>query len=91
MRLISLGLLALLVLVQSGLWLGGAGIPHVAGQRKQLDAQLARNAALRASNDRLAAEVEDLKQGLEMVEDKARSELGMVKPDEILVQYVKRL
>ena len=91
MRLISLGLLALLVLVQASLWLGSAGVAHVAGLRKQLQAQLARNAGLHASNDRLAAEVEDLKQGLEMVEDKARSELGMVKPDEILVQYTKRL
>jgi cell division protein FtsB len=51
-----------------------------------LHAQQQANDAARARNQRLAAEVNDLKEGLEMVEEKARSELGMVKPDEILVQ-----
>jgi len=41
-------------------------------------------------NDRLSAEVRDLKEGLEMVEEKARSELGMLKADEIYVQYAPR-
>jgi cell division protein FtsB len=44
----------------------------------------------RARNARLAAEVSDLKEGLEMVEEKARAELGMVRPDEILVQVTKK-
>mgnify|MGYP000863209678 CR=1 FL=1 len=47
---------------------------------------LSTNEAARARNARTAAEASDLKEGLEMVEEKARSELGMVKPDEILVQ-----
>ena len=48
------------------------------------------NAELAQSNQRLAAEVDDLRQGLEMVEERARADLGMVKPDEILVQYAPR-
>ena len=44
----------------------------------------------RQANERLASEVRDLKEGLEMVEEKARAELGMIKPDEILVQVTKR-
>ena len=49
--------------------------------------QLQANAAQRLANQRLSAEVDDLRQGLEMVEERARADLGMVKPDEILVQY----
>jgi cell division protein FtsB len=85
-RLVTLGLVVLLVLVHLELWFGRGGIPHVMGLEKQLAAQRAANEQARASNDRLAAEVIDLKQGLEMVEEKARSELGMLKPDEILIQ-----
>ena len=50
------------------------------------DDGLAANTAAKTRNSRLDAEVRDLKEGLEMVEEKARFELGMVKPDEILVQ-----
>ena len=52
----------------------------------KLRAQAASNDAARTRNEHLTAEVRDLKEGLEMVEEKARFELGMVKPDEILVQ-----
>ena len=48
------------------------------------------NTAARQRNDRLQAEVSDLKEGLEMVEEKARAELGMIKPDEIYVQVAPR-
>jgi cell division protein FtsB len=54
----------------------------------RLDEQNAKNIKAQAANEQLAAEVRDLKEGLEMVEEKARSELGMVKPDEIFVQYL---
>ncbi len=90
LRPLPLALLTLLLLVQGGLWLGNAGVPYVASLRQQLQAQQARNATLRSANTRLMAEVEDLKQGLEMVEDKARRELGMVKRDEILVLVTRR-
>ena len=86
MRWVTVVLVALLVGVQADLWLGKSGLPYVMGLRKQLDAQLARNELAGQRNARVAAEVSDLKEGLEMVEEKARAELGMVKADEILVQ-----
>jgi len=90
MRWVTVVLAALLVAVQADLWLGRASLPHVMGLRAQLATQLAANDAARSRNSRLDAEVSDLKEGLEMVEEKARSELGMVKPDEILVQVTPR-
>ncbi len=90
MRWVTVVLAALFVAVQADLWLGRGSLPQVMGLRSQLDVQLAVNDEARARNARLAAEVSDLKEGLEMVEAKARSELGMVKPDEILVQVTPR-
>ena len=57
--------------------------------RSQLQAQQDANQGAKARNDQLLAEVSDLKDGLEMVEEKARHELGMLKPDELLVQVVR--
>ena len=90
MRVVTVTLAALLALVHAELWFGSGGVPHVVRLRSQLDEQLAKNDAARERNARLAAEVDDLKAGLEMVEEKARAELGMVKPDEILVQVSAR-
>ncbi|MDL2337256.1 MAG: cell division protein FtsB [Pseudomonadota bacterium] len=87
MRSISFALIALIALVHAELWLGKSGVPHVLDLQNQLDAQKATNETARHRNERLAAEVNDLKEGIEMVEEKARFELGMVKPDEILVQW----
>jgi cell division protein FtsB len=90
MKLVTLGLLLLLALVQAELWAGKGGRSYVVHLQSQLQAQQQANDAARLRNQRLAAEVNDLKEGLEMVEEKARSELGMVKPDEILVQLSPR-
>ncbi len=90
MRWLTVLLAALCVAVQADLWLGHASVPYVVGLRRQLDMQQATNDEARERNARLEAEVSDLKEGLEMVEEKARSELGMVKPDEILVQVTPR-
>jgi cell division protein FtsB len=90
MRLIPAALVALLLLVQAELWAGKGGRSYVVHLQSQLQAQQDANQAARLRNQRLAAEVNDLKEGLEMVEEKARSELGMVKPDEILVQLSPR-
>ena len=90
MRLIPIVLIGLLLLVQAELWAGKGGRSHVVQLELQLQAQQQLNDAARLRNQRLAAEVSDLKEGLEMVEEKARSELGMVKPDEILVQLSPR-
>jgi cell division protein FtsB len=89
MRYVTLALLLLTVLVQGEIWLGKSGVTKVMNLRGQLADQQAVNAAARARNDQLIAEVRDLRDGLEMVEEKARFELGMVKPDEILVQYTR--
>lgn len=86
MRWVTVVLLALLLAVQADLWLGKASLPYVISLRGQLATQQATNEQARKRNARLQAEVNDLKEGLEMVEEKARGELGMVKPDEILVQ-----
>jgi cell division protein FtsB len=85
MRFVPVLFAALLVMVQAELWFGKGGVPHVMALRKELADQQASNSKLRASNALLSAEVTDLKEGLEMVEEKARLELGMVKPDETLV------
>jgi cell division protein FtsB len=89
-RWLTVALLLLLVAVQADLWLGRGGMPSVMRMRSQLAAQQQANDAARTRNARLAAEVSDLKEGLEMVEEKARAELGMVRPDEILVQVARR-
>jgi cell division protein FtsB len=86
MRYISLALIALLGLVHAELWFGKGGVPRVLDLRGKLAEQISANEAGKARNAQLVAEVSDLKEGLEMVEEKARFELGMVKPDEILVQ-----
>jgi cell division protein FtsB len=86
MRLVTLALIALLALVHAELWFGKAGVPRVMELSAKLsDLQTGNNAA-RRRNEQLVAEVRDLKEGLEMVEEKARFELGMVKPNEIYVQ-----
>jgi cell division protein FtsB len=86
MRLVTLALVALLVLVHAELWFGKGGVPRMLELRSKLTAQQAVNDTARQRNQQLTAEVNDLKEGLEMVEEKARSELGMIKPDEIFVQ-----
>ncbi len=86
MRWITFALAALLVLVQGELWFGKVGMPHMIELQRKLTAQKAVNDTARHRNEQLAAEVDDLKDGLEMVEEKARGELGMIKPDEIFVQ-----
>jgi cell division protein FtsB len=82
----TVALLALIALVQVQLWLGNNGKPYAMNLDLQLQRQRATNDEALARNARLEAEVRDLREGLEMVEERARWELGMVKPDEILVQ-----
>ena len=90
MKWIPFILAGLLVLVQGDLWFGKGNLPYVWSLQKQLAVQRQANEAARERNVRMAAEVSDLKEGLEMVEEKARAELGMVRPDEILVQITTK-
>jgi len=86
MRLVTLALVAMLALVHVELWFGKGGVPRVMELEAKLREQKAANDAAHTRNDQMNAEVRDLREGLEMVEEKARFELGMVKPDEIYVQ-----
>jgi cell division protein FtsB len=90
-RVITVLLLALLGLVHAALWFGSSGMPRVRELSAQVTDQQARNAAARVRNNQLQAELKDLKDGLDIIEETARHELGMVKPDEILVQYPQTL
>jgi cell division protein FtsB len=85
-HLSTLVLAALLIAVQSGLWVGKGNVRYVWQLERQLAEQLAANAAARDTNARIEAEVGDLVEGLEIVEERARTDLGMLEGDEILVQ-----
>jgi cell division protein FtsB len=85
----TLALLAVLLFVQGQLWIGDSGKPYTMKLQLELDKQQALNDQARLRNEQLAAEVRDLREGLEIVEERARWELGMVKPDEILVQVAR--
>ncbi len=82
---VSAALIALLAILQAQLWFGRGSMPSVARLTGQLTTQNQQNQQAQLANDRLAAEVRDLKEGLDMIEEKARRELGMVKPNEIYV------
>ena len=85
-RLVPALLIGLLGLIHAQLWLGRGSVPEVARLKSALVEQNQRNAQAQLANNQLAAEVRDLKEGLEMVEEKARMELGMVRANEIYVQ-----
>ncbi len=88
MRLILIVLTAWLVLIQYPLWLGKGGWLRVWDLSRQLDAALEKEQELRLRNEKLAGEVQDLKEGTGAVEERARYELGMVKEGEIFVQVL---
>ena len=88
-RLLLILLIVLLVIFQAQLWLGRGSLLSVRNMQHKLEEQLDKNKQSQAYKERLAAEVGDLKEGLEIVEEKARMELGMVKPNEIFVQIAK--
>lgn len=90
MRPVTLILIALLAMIHAELWFGKGGVPRAMALRAQLESQNQRNLAAETRNEQLAAEVRDLQEGLDMAEEIARTELGMVKPDEIYVQITSR-
>jgi len=89
-RIVPAVLLALLAALHAQLWLGRGSLPRVHEMQRQIKEQKAANAQASLANERLASEVHDLKEGLDMVEEKARSELGMVKQGEIFVQFTQK-
>jgi cell division protein FtsB len=86
LRVLALILVALVLGLQYPIWLGKGGWLRVRDLDRQVDAQKRLNAELKARNGALDAEVRDLKQGFEAVEERARSELGMLRQDEVFFQ-----
>lgn len=91
MRFLALALVALIIALQYPMWFGKGGWFNVRDLERQLEVQREANAKLKARNDRLDADVRDLKSGVEGVEERARSELGMVRHDEVLFQLQNQL
>lgn len=88
-RFIPVALITLLVVLHGQLWFGRGSVPSVSKMQSQLAEQKGKNTAASLANDRLSAEIADLKGGLEIVEERARVELGMVRNNEIFVQIAK--
>jgi cell division protein FtsB len=86
MKALGAILAALILAIQYPLWLGKGGWLRVWEAGRQLDAQQEKNARLEMRNAALTAEVKDLKQGHDAIEERARYELGMVKADEVFFQ-----
>jgi cell division protein FtsB len=86
LRILGLVLALLILALQYPLWLGKGGWLRVRELNGQVEAQKEVNAGLKARNAGLDAEVSDLKQGTEAIEERARSELGMIRQDEIFFQ-----
>ena len=89
MKILAAVLAALIVLLQYPLWLGKGGWLRVWDLDRQVQAQKDQNAKVQKRNVALDAEVRDLKQGFDAVEERARYELGMVKQDEVFFQIVE--
>ena len=90
MRRMSAVLLVVLGVLHYELWLGDRGMREVRRLQTQIETERGENARLEARNRRLAVEVLDLKMGLEAVEERARSDLGMIGRDETYYQIVER-
>jgi cell division protein FtsB len=88
MRYLNLALLVLLALLQHRLWTGPGSIPDVQRLMEIRDTQAEENRDLKERNRVLAAEVLDLKHGLDAVEERARSEMGMIRSDETFYQII---
>ncbi|MBZ4040377.1 cell division protein FtsB [Novilysobacter selenitireducens] len=89
LRLLMVVLLAMLAWLQYHLWLDEGGRRSVAKLEAQVEQQARDNGGLQERNDALQAEVEDLKSGEAAVEERARSELGMIKPGETFYRVVE--
>ena len=82
-------LVVLLLLLQYRLWFSHDGLPAVLHLNRSIEVQRAENKVLKVRNQELAAEVQDLKNGSEALEERARSELGMIKQGETFIQIIE--
>ena len=90
MKYLGYALLGLIVLIQYPLWLGKGGWLRVWDMNRQVETQKETNRQLAVRNAGLDAEVQDLKQGLDAVEERARVELGMIKQGEVFYQIIDK-
>ena len=88
MRVVTLILFVLLILLQFKLWLGEGGFTEVSRLEARVEVQRQKNDELLQRNAQLQAEVEDLRERLDAVEERARNELGLIKPAEQFYQVV---
>jgi cell division protein FtsB len=88
MKILAAILGALILLIQYPLWLGKGGWLRAWEMGRQVEIQKSKNRQLETRNAALAAEVRDLKQGTEAIEERARYELGMIRGDEVFFQIV---
>jgi cell division protein FtsB len=86
MKFLSISLVAMLALIQYPLWLGKGGWLRVWELDRQLVKQQSANQVLASRNSSLEAEVRDLQEGRQAVEERARYELGMIRKNEIFIQ-----
>jgi cell division protein FtsB len=89
MKALLAGMVIVLLILQWRLWAGEGGISDLRQLEQQLAAQQAENEALRLRNEMLENEVLDLKTGLDAIEERARSELGMTREDEIFYRVIE--
>lgn len=89
MRKLTVVLVVLIALLQYPLWLGKGSWLRVWQYSQQIEAHEKRNEYYRQRNDTLREEVRDLKQGQSAIEERARSELGLVKQDEVFFQVIQ--
>lgn len=88
MKLLGAILIGLIVLIQYPLWLGKGGWLRAWEMDRQVEMQKTKNRGLEVRNAALAAEVRDLQQGTEAIEERARQEMGMLRPDEVFFQFL---
>ncbi len=88
MRPITITLAILLLLIQYPLWLGKGGWLRVWDLHRQLESVQEKNEDQKAKNAKLASEVQSLKEGTEAIEERARSELSMIKKGEVFIQLL---
>ncbi len=88
-RLILVLLVAMIVWLQVKYWVGSGGVRDVEALRARVEAQALENAELERRNAALRAEVEDLREGKSALEERARSELGLIKPGETFYRIVE--
>ncbi|OQW70174.1 MAG: cell division protein FtsB [Proteobacteria bacterium ST_bin12] len=90
MKALTLIFVILIALLQYPLWLGKGSWLRVWNVNQQISAQKEKNQSLKQRNETLSAEVRDLKQGNAAIEERARSELGMIKQDEVFYQVINQ-